>query len=74
MQPLDEPLSDGFEEAAEAQIGIMEKSSTIVAKSIDCRASCVPDVPKATMRTAPMMAAPGRSIFIHGNLPSANTK
>jgi len=27
----------------------------------------------ATISTAPMMAAPGRSIFIPGNFPSAKT-
>ena len=46
----------------------------MVAKSIDWSASCGPTMRKATMRTAPMIAAPGRSIFIQGNFPSANTK
>jgi hypothetical protein len=53
---------------------IIENSSTMVAKSIDCRTSCVPTMRKATISTAPMIAAPGRSIFIQGNFPSAKTK
>jgi hypothetical protein len=45
----------------------------MVAKSIDASASGAPTMRKATIRTAPMMAAAGRSIFIPGNFPTANT-
>jgi len=56
-----------------ATISIIEKSNTIVAKSMDASASRVPTIRKATISTAPMIAAPGRSILIQGNLPSAKT-
>ena len=46
----------------------------MVAKSIDWSASSAPTMRNATIRTAPMIAAPGRSIFIHGNFPSAKTR
>jgi len=52
---------------------IIEKRSTIVPKSIDWSASGGPTTPSATMSTAPITAAPGRSIFMPGNLPSAKT-
>jgi hypothetical protein len=57
-----------------ATITIMENRSTMVGKSIDCSASSAETMRKATMSTAPMIAAPGRSIFIHGNFPRAKTK
>ena len=52
---------------------IIENSSTTVAKSMDASASRAPTIRNATINTAPMIAAPGRSIFIPGNLPSAKT-
>jgi hypothetical protein len=54
-------------------MGMEPNRSTIVAKSIDASASPAPTMRNATMRTAPMMAAPGRSIFMPGNFPSAKT-
>ena len=45
----------------------------MVAKSTDASASRAPTTRNATMSTAPMIAAPGRSIFNPGNLPIANT-
>jgi hypothetical protein len=41
---------------------IMEKSKTMVAKSIDASACLAPTTRKATISTPPKMAAPGRSI------------
>jgi len=46
----------------------------MVGKSIERSASFAPTIRNATMSTEPMIAAPGRSIFIHGNFPSAKTK
>jgi hypothetical protein len=57
----------------DATMTIIAKSSTIVPKSIDWSASGGPTTPSATMSTAPITAAPGRSIFMPGNLPSAKT-
>ena len=77
MDVLDDPFGNAFEKQTQSQVAtttIMENSRTIVAKSIDCSACCAPTMRKATMRTPPMMAAPGRSILIQGNLPSANTQ
>jgi hypothetical protein len=77
VQSLDGLFGDALEEPSEAQVrdaSIMEKRRTMVAKSIDRSASSGPTMRKAIMRTAPMIAAPGRSIFIQGNFPSAKTK
>jgi hypothetical protein len=46
-----------------ATISIMENSRTIVAKSMEASASRAPTIPNATISTAPMIAAPGRSIL-----------
>jgi len=56
-----------------ATSNIIENRRTIVAKSIDASASGAPTIRNATMSTPPMMAAPGRSIFMRGNFPSAKT-
>ena len=58
---------------SDATTTIIEKRRTIVPKSTDWSASWGPTTPSATMSTAPITAAPGRSIFIPGNLPRAKT-
>ena len=49
---------------------IIENSSTSVPKSIECSACSALTTPKATISTAPMMAMPGRSIFIPETCPA----
>ena len=76
MQAVDDPFRDPIEEPASRRlptISIIENSKTTVAKSMDARASLAPTIPNATIKTAPMIAAPGRSLFIKGNLPTAKT-
>ena len=55
-------------------MSIIENSRTMVGKSIDASASRPPTMRNATISTAPMIAAPGRSIFMPGNFPSAKTR
>jgi hypothetical protein len=54
-------------------ISIIENTSTMVEKSIKCSASPGRTTRNATIPTAPMSAAPVRSIFNPGNFPRANT-
>ncbi len=53
---------------------IIENSSTSVPKSTKPSAWPAPTTPKATISTAPMIAIPGRSIFMPGSLPSVKTR
>ncbi len=53
---------------------IIENSRTMVAKSIEPSASRALTTRKATISTAPMIAAPGRSMRSPGNLPIAKTR
>ena len=55
-------------------ISIIENSRTMVEKSMKCRACAGATTRAATIATAPMMAAPGRSILNPGNLPRAKTR
>ena len=55
-------------------INIIENSNTSVPKSMKRSAARGGTMRNATIATAPMMAAPGRSILNPGNLPSANTR
>ena len=53
---------------------IMENKRTTVGKSIRRRASPAGTIRKATIATAPIIAAAGRSIFKPGNFPTAKTE